>query len=348
MATDWTAGMSKKDIELLSGIGQSLAGKITRVPTAPNKGNNRPTTQTQQSPGVDPNAAALAAERRAIARENAARKRAANRFDQQAATLKKQADALRKALNGGYKGALDVRLANIDLRLRQQDEQLLAGYEDRFGSLEEARESNVKAESDSTYQNLANRARERANAMSEAALQGAGESDTLRSHLMSLRNWNANQSEINRSFFDTLNSVNASLTDLNLDTRNARLNVESQALSDQEQSWTQYYNQMSDSYTQLGNVEGQRADAFGAAAESWGTKSRKSNQKKAASASGSAFNKAADFATTAWENPGNSQELLDWRGEDQFAGNISNTILSGDAEIGEKQKAPSGASLRSW
>ena len=194
------------------------------------------------------------AERRAIARENAAKKKAAERYKEQAKTLQKQADALKTALSGGYKEALDKRLGSIDLIRQQQDATLLGGYQHRVGSLEGAKSDSDKAEADSSFSNLTNRARERGNAMSEAMLQGAGESDVMRTQLMSLRNWNANQSEISRSYFDGLRSINSSLTDLNVDTKTGRLNVESQANSDASQSWTQYYNQMADSWTQLGNI----------------------------------------------------------------------------------------------
>lgn len=298
--------------------------------------------------GVDPNAFARAAERRALARERAAKKAASKRFKDQAQTLQKQANALKKALDGGYREALDLRLSNVDLLQRQQDESLLQSYERRAGSLEGADEDNRKAESDSSYQNLANRARERSNAMSEAMMQGAGESDVLRTQLMSLRNWNANQSEINRSFFDGLRSINTSLTDLNVDTRTGRLNIESQANADRDQYWTQFYNQMADSNTQLGNIYGQQAELYGMANEQVKSKATQKSQKSKSNASGKAFQEAAKYATSAWENPGASEELQNWEGREQFIGNLNNTILSGQAETGTTQKRPEGASLRSW
>lgn len=183
-----------------------------------------------------------------------------------ARTLQQQIDALRAALNGGFKHALKGHLGNIDLAERQQDKVLLSGYHQRVGSLAGAEDDNEKAADAQTFANLGNRGRERMQALSEAFANGAGESDVMRAQEASLRNWNANQSEVNRSYFDSLRSINSSLRDLNVDTKTARVNNVMQSNADREQQWTNYYNQQSETYTQLGNTLGQQAQELAQAA----------------------------------------------------------------------------------
>ena len=93
-------------------------------------------------------------------------------------------------------------------------------------------------------------------------LQGAGESDVLQAQMMSLRNWQFNQTEANRSYYDTLRSLNSSLTDLNVDTKTALANNELQANADREAIWTNYHDRRSEAFTQLGNIRGQQADYY--------------------------------------------------------------------------------------
>lgn len=189
-------------------------------------------------------------------------------FLSQAKILGSQADALKYALDKdkGFGKALKIKLANIAQDLAQQDSLLMEGYRKRMRSLRGASNDNDKASDDQSYANLSNRARERANATSQALSQGAGESDLLRSEQMSLRSWDANQGEINRGYYDTLRSINSSLTDLNVDTKTGRSNLYLQANEDRESVTNNYYSQMAETWTQLGNVYGQAANNQGQAA----------------------------------------------------------------------------------
>lgn len=292
---------------------------------------------------------ARAAEKRAIARENKAKAKAAARYRAQAETLGLQAKALKRSLGSeGFIKALNTRLANANLVYSSQDKQLLEGYEDRVGSLERSGADNEAAKEDSTFGNLTNRARERTLAVNEALLHGAGESDVLKAQMMSLRNWGANQGEVNRSFFDSLTSINNSLTDLNVDTKTARLNAETQLNSDKDQLWTQYYNQQAETYTQLGNVQGQQAELYGMANEQKSSGSSKSKQKSSSKASGASFMQASKFATSTWKNPGNSSQLVNWEGRERMEGRANETVLRDTGPSIPEAKKPEGASLRAW
>jgi hypothetical protein len=269
---------------------------------------------------------------------------AAARYRRQAENLEAQAAALRHALKIDFKQGLQTKLSNINLILRQSDNDLLSGYRDRYAQLKGSAEDNAKAQSTQTMGNISNHLRERSDAMSEVAAQGAGESDALAAQMMSLRNWNANQSEIQRSNFDTLRSINSGLTDLNVDTATNRKNLAIQALADKEMLWTNYFNQRSEAWTQLGNIRGQQADYYDMAKEYGGKGDGGQSVKQAERA----FMQGAKELGNSWENPGLSKKLRKWDGRPMFE--ASNTGMSKlqaapTVDLGER---PEGATLRTW
>jgi hypothetical protein len=283
-----------------------------------------------------------------LASQKKAQSKAATRYLNQAKAMSGQIAALKNSLSVGFKAALDQRLANISLVSGQQDDLLLEGYNKRVKSLEGAAADNEKAEGATSFANLGNAARERANAVSEAMNQGAGESDVLRAGLMSLRNWSQNQDQANRSYFDTLRSVNSSLGDLNVDTKTGRANIASQANADRDQVWSQFHQQKSETFSNLGNLFGQQSELYGMANEQKGSKATQRLRKQAVSKSDSAFMSASKQNATVWSNPGVGSEILNWQGRDDFAGDIGPRTIE-QATTNEPVKArPEGATLRKW
>ena len=297
-----------------------------------------------KSKAKDPYAAA---EARALKRENEAKRKASEKYIKQAETLNEQAQALRKALTVGFRHALNIRLGNVSRVLGGQDAILVEGYRKRVGSLEGAVEDNQKAEAAGTFANLGNRGRERANAVSEAMLQGAGETDTLRAQQASLRNWSANQMETNRGFYDTLRSVNSSLTDLNIDTKTARTNLATEANADREQLWNSFYAQKSEAYTALGNIRGQQAELYGLANEAVASKNTRRRLSQMENLMGGAFDSATAASSSAWRNPGIPKRLREWEGAKNFEGQ-QNMSLYRNAQTDIGPKRPEGATLRAW
>lgn len=241
-----------------------------------------------------------------------------------------QIAALQAMLDSGFGQARDTKLGNIATLLGQQDKTMLEDYTKRSGALLGSSLDNDKSEADASFANLANRARERGDILSQASAQGAGESDTLLTTLAALRNWSANQADVNRSFFDTQRSVGSAITDLNSDTRTARSNLYGASLSDQEQVWSNYYNQRADAYTQMGNIQASTtSDSYKADSDSYA--------------------KAAAEAGTSWKSPGIPAAIADWKGDVQPSEQkLNNTDASAAVTNLGTRKKPEGATLRKW
>lgn len=240
--------------------------------------------------------------------------------------------ALEQLLKGGFAKARDQQLANINTMYATQDADLLKGYEGRANQLGLAKSDNEKSEADASFANLANRARETQDVLAQTAEQGAGESDTAKAQLMALQNWDANQGDVNRSYFDTMRSVNNAINDLNTDTRTARVNLATQMLGDKQQAWATYQNQMVETATQAANI---RANPY-------------SNAYK----KGSGYYKdIVKHAKTVWKNPGVDKAITDWEGTAQpEEGELNNTQMANAATV-QQPKKPTGAStgaLKAW
>lgn len=252
--------------------------------------------------------------------------------------------ALKHALNIDLKQGLKTKLGDINQTLHEQQKVLMQGYRERLDQLSGAVEDNDKAHAGQTLAAAGNMVRERQNALSQIALQGAGESDAMAAQLASLRNWNANQNEIERSKFDTLRSINSSLTDLNVDTKTARVNNVLQAQSDKQALWTNYYNQRSEMFTNLGNTQGQIADyqdtakAYGVGGGSTG------------GAGGGAFMQASQELGKSYDAPGISNKLMKWKGHADFESKPTKGLsgILASAPTVDLGVAPEGATLRKW
>ena len=240
--------------------------------------------------------------------------------------------ALQALLSGGFAKARNQQLKNINTMYATQDADLLKGYESRSNQLGLARTDNDKSEADASFANLANRARETQDILAQTAEQGAGETDTAKAQLMAIQNWNANQSEVNRSYFDTVRSVNNAVNDLNVDTRTARINLATQMLGDKQQAWANYQNQMVETATQIANL---RANPY-------------SNAYKKGAKDYQAVIKNAE---TVWKNPGVKKSITDWEGAAQpQEGKLNNTMVENVATV-QQPKKPAGAStgaLKAW
>jgi hypothetical protein len=168
----------------------------------------------------------------------------------------------------------------------------------------------------------------------------------MQAMLMAAKNWNANASEANRSYFDSMRSVNAGIMDLNVDTRGELANTFSGAEVERDRIWQEYYNKRSEAFTQLGNVKGQQADLY-AQAKELGVKPKKGTEKAAEDAMKKAFKDSAVETGKGYTQ----QALPDWisgfEGQEQLRPAQSNSNLAAAVTFDPMAKAE-GATLRKW
>ena len=242
---------------------------------------------------------------------------------------KPQLTALQGLLKNGFAKAREQKLKNAFTLYAAQDKDLVNGYNSRMAGILKSRDDNEKSEVDASFANLSNRARESTDLLAQAASQGAGETDTLKTQLMAIRNWDANQADVNRSYFDTQRSINSSIADLNADSRTARMNLAVDALGDYDQIWTNYYNQRADAYTQMGNIH---ANPY---SDSHDPKS-------------TAYAGMAKEASSAWKNPGVNKSLQNWKGSVQEQERKLNNSAYKGADTVNNIKRPEGSTLKKW
>ena len=238
-----------------------------------------------------------------------------------------QVAALRRMIESEFAQARDIKLGNVRRDLALQDSTLLDMFDTRLSQLLGLREDNLAAAADTSFLNLANRVRERMDIISQAAAMGAGESDSLRAQMQALRNWDAAQGDINRAFYDTQRSLGSTATELEVETRTARINAERQAIDDEAQLWQTFYSQKADALTQLGNISANPySNQFGVAP--------------------TAFAEAAAAAGQAYEAPEVPSELTEWSGVEPETTKLNTyqPASAGNLSTGE----PEGATLRRW
>ena len=234
---------------------------------------------------------------------------------------------------------------------------------------------NEKSESDSSFTNIANRAREKQDLVTQALSHGAGESDVLKTQLQALRNWSVNQGDINRSFFDTRTAINAGVTDLNTATQQGMMNEDLSTNMAKAGRWDDFYEAMASSYSDMANLdqsnyllsgeisaaEKQRGYAEGVL--NWLNEGKvfadyetprlaTMAAAKAAPYESQYANLAAQMTGSTWTNPGLSDKTKNWRGMEQSQTTLTNTQpwnAQDNTEGGTPtKKRPEGATLRRW
>ena len=123
-------------------------------------------------------------------------------------------------------------------------------------------DSNNMEQGDQSFSNLLNRSRERNSALDEAAMQGAGESDTLRSLGMSARNWAANQQQVNRSHADTERGINNEIGDLNAETRRNLIQIDRDKEEANSNAWNEFNDRNATAYGNRGDLRGELSEQY--------------------------------------------------------------------------------------
>jgi hypothetical protein len=280
-------------------------------------------------------ATANAAQAKADAAQAKAEKEAKDRSRKENAATKALVDQ-QVQLSGAFGKQRDTKLSNISKAYTSSDSNLLKGYGQALGGLLSTAKDNDKTEGDSSFQNVANAVRERQDILGEISNNGGGETDALRGQLAALRNYSNNQNEINRSFFDTLNSINRSITSLNVDTTTSRNGLWNQAEADRESAWANYYNQQADTWTQITNIENSNNNTNSSTSEAY-KKTQANSGKKAADFAGSSYSKKTPSKLDAWSGKGAAQNRK-----------LTSVNQAATVNLGGPMKRAEGATLRKW
>lgn len=348
------------------------------------------TTTTRAS--TAPTAAQLAAQREAAARaaaykaaNNSARLSANSDLErlnsQITANLARKATndanltALKDLVGGGHAKVRDNALAALDASLTAKLSQIKDTFLTSFGDFQVNQRDNESAVNDASFSNLVNRAREKQDVVQQALSQGAGESDVLKSQLQALRNWASNQSDVNRSYFDTRTSINAGITDLNNRTKTSMMNEEMSTNAARASRWDDFYESMGSAYSEMANLDQQNyllqaeidaterakgtttgllawLDAGKNAEDYQAPKLTNTGALKPPTYTSDYAKKAAEMAGSYWADPGVSDETKNWKGGAQSQFGLNNTQVQG-SQLNERQgaprrKRPEGATLRRW
>ena len=375
---------------------QTYSGGATKSPAATTTTAAKTTTAPAAGAGrTQREAAARAAAERAAAEAKArkaenegarsqAQRDVENLNAQITANLHKKAtnenalSALGRLVGGGagsHEATRDNALKMLDEALSAKLAQLQKTFDLASSDFAVNLRDNEKSESDASFSNFANRAREKQDLVTQALSQGAGESDVLKSQLQALRNWSVNQGDINRSFFDTRTSINAGITDLNTSTQQGRMNEELSTNMSKASRWDDFYESMASTYSDMANLdqsnyllsgeiaaaEKQRGHAEGAL--NWLNAGKNFSDYETprletmAAAKATPYESqhaklAAQMTGSTWTNPGLSEETKNWQGMKQSQTSLTNTQpwnAQDNAEGGTpKKKRPEGASLRRW
>lgn len=267
----------------------------------------------------------------AYAAANAAARAQSQKQNEQTRAL---ADA-KYALLGSFGKQRDTKLANIAAGLAASDLSLLENYRTSNRGLQDTLTDNEKAQADSSYKNILNTLRERSDIQSEVASQGAGETDILRSQLSALRNYDANQGEINRSFFDTERSTNRAITGLNVETVTGRKNLFDRAEDDRDAAHTNYQNQVTDMWNEILNIENSNTNVDSDSSEAYQRKYTNAAAEMSNAAANSYTKKTFDPAMKDWDGKGQERER-------KLTSNKAQVISLGGGKRAE------GATLRKW
>lgn len=280
--------------------------------------------------------------------------------DRSLANLKKQLAAGKVAI----KQDLDRNIGNIKW-----------GQDKAAGNYAQLGVDNDSAESDNSRSSMLNHRRERSQGLAQVQAQGGGETDALQAQATALRNWSANQQETNRSYADSLTSLNNSINDTNVQVRSEYNKAATDANNNMRDAYNQYWGaqgtilgEKADLYGQQKNLYGQAADARGTKTDRTKTTGSSTNQtthqytnfgntaasraneraaRRAANGLVKNANQIAELSGKSYTGKAKTAEQLGYKEiqQQQFKQNMAS--LDNSMTL-TKMKAPEGSTLRKW
>jgi hypothetical protein len=157
-------------------------------------------------------------------------------------------DALMKSLEG-YAQGRDTGLANNQRAYDDTLTGILSNYASAVADYDKTSTTNEQDEVSKSAANVTNRARERMGNLMQVLSQGGGETDALRSLLTVFQNFDANQMDIARSFFDTDRQIGSQITGANTQAETSRRSAWQQLQEANSQVTNDYYKNYMDVWT---------------------------------------------------------------------------------------------------
>jgi hypothetical protein len=335
---DWMDAMRASGTALPAGMAALLTPPQQTGPSAGDAGARAAAAAQERA-----NADARAAQAKAEAEAAAAMARAGARYKSQAENLDPQIAALRHALDVTFKQSLDQNLTDIDGLLGEQFDMLKKGASARALEFLAGAKNTEQATAGQAEGSMSNLVRERQDTLGSLLQQGVGQTDMLRAMVGAARNWQSNINEGNRSYFDSMQSTNAAINDLNVDTQSALSNTHNQTESERERLWQDFYNRRSETFTQLGNTYTSQADYLDLAKE------QKTGEGGGAkkTLSGTAFMDASNEAGKSYVRQAVPDWIKDYKGQEKVSAKVTNSDLAAAMQF-EPLGGPEGASLRKW
>ena len=291
-------------------------------------------------------AAAKKAQAEADAKARAEKLKTAKRYSSAASDLQLQITALKDAIKNEFARSRKQNISDVNLMLNQQFDLLKGDAEKRGAQFLSAAEDADKATADVQEAGIRNAVRERADTMTAILEQGAGETDALRAMVANARNLHNNLSDVNRSYFDTMQSINQGIVDLNVDTKTALSNAQTTAEGQKELVWQDYYNRRAEAMTSLGNLYGQQRDYL-AQAKELGLKVAPKRVKAARKGMKSQFAAASNELGKSYVQKPLPEWIDEYEGTPTIERRQENTNLAA-APIFEGVQKAQGATLRTW
>lgn len=242
-------GVKPNQVLLSPSVARLVGGQATQV--APPSGSSSGTiTPREGSYGGGGGGAGYGGGEGISSSERAAR-------DSGKAQSRKQNEATQAIINQllgtlkGYETGRDQLVQNADSALNSSLEGILNSLRLATQDYDETGTANDQEQAAKTAANITNRARERTALLSQAASQGAGETDQLRAQIQAFLNSDANQQEIDRSFFDTQRSINSQIAGAASQAETSRRSAWAQNQEAKGSAWNEYWKNVGDIWTNI-------------------------------------------------------------------------------------------------
>jgi hypothetical protein len=259
--------------------------------------------------------------------------------------LRKQAEALLIALGSeGFQKRLTQQIANIDQAFRQAEELTLQQFELGKTELEKQGVTNEAQRSRGLLDSVLNAGRERAEALSEAAANGAGLIDSLRVQAASLRNWQFNTAEAQTDFMDSQQSLESAASELENTVLAQRSSAWRTAEQGRAQAYASYYSDRAEVLTDIGNKYGEAAQYWGSANELEPNAGRAGGQASDKDLADRYFREASQEAGKSYAERAIPESITKWKGNTRI--NKENPLAFARVEFSAEEAE--GARLRRW